>query len=334
MDWIRENKMLAGILGVIVAGSLGLGYVLYNSWTSYTEKKDQYLGLGNQIAQLKSLPLSPTAANLAEKKKLVEDYAKNVNQLGVALRLLQDAVAPKAITDTQFQAKLKERIIEIKKMAAALEVQIPTEFAFGFDPYIGVLPPNDAATELSGYLDSIESIVKLAMVSKVVSIDMIERSQIAEESGGSGDAALRSKSKSKAKTKDSAKGTAGAPSAASIAEKRQISMLMTLDQGALQTLMSKLANPGDMPHFASVRVFRVENQAQEGPVKSGVVIPSPESVPETKEEVGSEIKPPRADPVDSVPVMGLELLKVQLDIDLVKFLPIPTGASPSVGATR
>ncbi|MEZ5330348.1 MAG: Amuc_1100 family pilus-like protein [Verrucomicrobiales bacterium] len=333
MDWIRENKMLAGILGVIVAGSLGLGYVLYNTWTSYTEKKDQYLALGNQIAQLKSLPLSPTAANLAEKKKLVDEYAKNVNQLGVALRLLQDAVAPKSITDTQFQAKLKERVIEIKKMAAALEVQIPTEFAFGFDPYIGVLPPNEAATELSGYLDSIESIVKLAMVSKVASIDMIERSQIAEEAGGSGDAA-KSKSKSKSKGKDSTKGTAGATTTASIAEKRQISMLVTLDQGALQTLMSKLANPGDMPYFASVRVFRVENQAQEGPIKSGVVIPSPESTPETKEEVGSEIRPPKPDPVDSVPVMGLELLKAQLDIDLVKFLPIPTGASPSASAAR
>ena len=332
MDWIRENKMLAGILGVIVAGTLGLGYVLYNSWTSYSEKEQQYLGLGNQIAQLKSLPLSPSEENLAAKKKLVEEYSKNVNQLGVALRLLQDAVAPKSITDTQFQAKLKERIIDIKKMATALKVQIPTEFAFGFDPYIGVLPPNEAATELSGYLDSIEAIVKLAMVSKVASIDMLERSQIAEESGGSGDAASRSKSK--AKGKGTAKGAATSASPASIAEKRQISLVVTLDQGALQTLMSRLANPGDMPHFASVRVFRDENQMQEGPIKTGVVIPSAEAAPEGKEEVGAEIKPPRPDPVDSVPVMGQEMLKAQLDIDLVKFLPIPTGGNASAGVTR
>jgi hypothetical protein len=327
MDWIRENKMLAGILGVIVAGTFGLGYVLYNSWTSYSEKRDAYLALGNRIAQLEGLPLSPSEANLAAKKKLVSEYSQNVNQLGVALRLLQDAVVPQPATDTQFQAKLKERVIEIKKMAAALKVQLPDPFAFGFDPYIGALPPNEAATELSGYLDSIEAIVKLAMGCKVASIDLLERSQIPEETGGSGDQA--SKSKSKSKGGSAPKGPA-TPSNPAIAEKRKLTLMLTLDQGPLQLLISKLANPGDMPHFASVRVLRVENQMIEGPIKSGVTIPPPPEGGEPPKEAGSEIRPPPPAPVDSVPVMGQELLKVQLEIDLVKFLPIPVSASPVV----
>ena len=321
MDWIRENKVLAGILGVIIAGTLGLGYVLYNSWTSYSASKDQYVALGSQIAQLKGLPLSPSEKNLENKKALVEEYSKSVNKLGVALRLLQDRVAPQAATDTQFQAKLKERVIEIKKLASSLKIQLPGDFAFGFDPYIGALPPNDAATELSGYLDAIEALVKLAMASKVTSIDMLERSQIPAETGGSGDTAARSKSKSKSK------GGPAAPVAGAIAEKRQVSMMLTLDQGPFQVLMSKLANPGDMPYFASVRVLRVENQIQEGPYKSDVSIPTPPDTPEKAEEPGTELKPPPPAPVDSVPVLGQELLKVQLDIDLVKFIPIPDGAS-------
>ena len=324
MDWIRENKMLAGILGVIVAGSIGLGYVLFNSWTSYSEKRSAYIDLGDRIAQLEGLPLSPSEANLAAKTKLVGEYAKNVNQLGVALRLLQDKVVPQPTTDTQFQAKLKERVIEIKKMAAALKVQLPDPFAFGFDPYIGALPPNEAATELSGYLESIEAIVKLAMACKVTSIDLLERSQIPEETGGSGDQA----SKSKSKGGNAPKGAA--TQGAAISQKRQISLMMTLDQGPLQLLISKLANPGDMPHFAIVRVLRVENQMVEGPIKAGVTIPPPPEGGEPPKEVGTEIRPPAPAPVDSVPVMGQELLKVQMDIDLVKFLPIPASASPAV----
>ncbi|MBL9133547.1 MAG: Amuc_1100 family pilus-like protein, partial [Verrucomicrobiaceae bacterium] len=255
MDWIRENKVLAGILGVIVAGSLGLGYMLYGAWSSYTASKEQYVGLGNQIAQLKSLPLSPSEKNLADKKALVEEYASGVNKLGGALLVLQDAVLPKPTKDTEFQAKLKEKSIEIKKMASALKVQLPAEFAFGFDPYNNAPPPSEAATELSGYLEAIESIVKLAMGCKVTSIDLLERSQIPEEKGGAADTSSPTKSKGKSAAK--AKGTAAAKASAAITEKRQLSMILTLDQGPLQLLMARLANPADMPYFASVRVLRV-----------------------------------------------------------------------------
>ena len=31
MEWIRENKPLAAILGVIIAGSLALGYLLFDA---------------------------------------------------------------------------------------------------------------------------------------------------------------------------------------------------------------------------------------------------------------------------------------------------------------
>lgn len=338
MDWIRENKVLAGILGVIVAGSLGLGYMLFTAWSGYTAAEEQYLALGNRIAQLKSLPLAPSEDNLAKKKALVEEYATSVNQLGGALLLLQEPIQPKPLKDTEFQAKLKERSIEIKKMATALKVQLPAEFAFGFDPYMGALPPNEAATELSGYLDGVEAIVKLVLGCKVASIDLLERSQIPLEAGGKGDTATPSKSKGKAGSKGGA--STQAQPAVPISEKRQISVICTLDQGSLQLLMSRLANPTDMPHFASVRVLRVENQAKEGPVRSSVSIPQaivnpgqpPPPAPggDDPKKAGAAstaIKPPPPAPVDSVPVMGQELLKAQMEIDLLKFLPAARGVA-------
>jgi hypothetical protein len=338
MDWIRENKVLAGILGVIVAGSLGLGYMLYEAWSSYTASKEQYVGLGNQIAQLKGLPLSPSEKNLADKKALVEEYASGVNKLGGALLVLQEAVLPKPTKDTEFQAKLKEKSIEIKKMASALKVQLPAEFAFGFDPYNNAPPPSEAATELSGYLEAIESIVKLAMGCKVTSIDLLERSQIPEEKGGAADTASPAKSKGKSAAK--AKGTAAKASAA-ITEKRQVSMILTLDQGPLQLLMARLANPADMPYFASVRVLRVENQTKLGALKGQATSvepnaglppatttePTAEGDPKKDAVASVEIKPPPVAPQDAFPIMGQELLKVQMEIDLVKFLPSARGVA-------
>ncbi|MBE7495738.1 MAG: hypothetical protein HS117_12375 [Verrucomicrobiaceae bacterium] len=340
MDWIRENKMLAGILGVIIVGSLGLGYVLFGAWTQYSETKERYQALGNDIARLKSLPLSPAPDNLAKKKALVEEYAGSVNKLGGALLVLQDAVLPKPMKDTEFQAKLKERSIDIKKMADSLKIQIPADFAFGFEPYINALPPNEAATELSGYLDAVESIVKLALGSRVASIDLVQRSQIPQEAGGSADNASKSKSKAKSPAKGAAgRGPAAAP-AAPIAEKRQVTIMLTLDQGPLQTLMTRLANPGDMPYFASVRVLRVENQGKEGPVREAPVpqqsqdASTPPPAPQDEKKPASavvEITPPPPAAPDSQAVLGKELLKVQMEIDLVKFLP---GARGVAAASR
>jgi hypothetical protein len=94
MDWIRENKPLAAILGVIIAGCLVLGYFLYAAWSGYEETKEGYLGLGNQLAALKGARLAPTQANLEAKKKVVEEYATEVNKLGTALLILQPKVEP------------------------------------------------------------------------------------------------------------------------------------------------------------------------------------------------------------------------------------------------
>jgi hypothetical protein len=79
MDWIRENKVLSAILGVIVVGAAGLGYTLYDSWNSYTVVRDEYMALGGQISQIKSLSLAPTPQNLQAKQALVEEYSANVS---------------------------------------------------------------------------------------------------------------------------------------------------------------------------------------------------------------------------------------------------------------
>lgn len=37
MDWIRANKSLAAILGVAIAGALGLGVYVWLSYSSYSD---------------------------------------------------------------------------------------------------------------------------------------------------------------------------------------------------------------------------------------------------------------------------------------------------------
>jgi len=326
MDWIRENKPLAAILGVSLAGSLALGYLLYDSWSSYDERKEAYIGLGNQMAALKGARLAPTEANLQAKKQMVDEYAADVNKLGATLLILQPKVEP--LKDIEFQAKLKAKISEIRT-AAQSKMQLPAEFAFGFDEYTGSLPTSAAAaTELSGYLDAMDELVKMLLKCNVQALDLLERSKLAVELKAVGSTAQAN--------------ARMAQGPAEILEKRQISLILTLDQGALQLLISRLATT-EMQYFTSVRLLRIENQRQDGPLRSEIRLPvagaagggQVQQVSAKKDEGASdEIRPPDPAEVDTVPVFGNELLKARLEIDLVKFLDAAKGVAAQAPAGR
>lgn len=319
MDWIRENKSLAVILGVILAASAALAYLLFGAWSRFTETRDSYLALGSQVAALNSLPLAPTDANVKAKKTMIDEYAANVNKLAGALLILQPPSVP--IKDIEFQAKLKEKIANVRQKAALAQMTLPSDFAFGFEDYTsGLAKSAEAATELSRYLDATDELVALFMNCGVQSLDLFERSKLAIETEKSG-----------------AQGQPMQQGPAPILEKRQISVVLTLDQGPLQLLISRLANPSDVRFFTSVRLMRIENERQEGPIRvdtgfsDAAAAPPPPAVTEAVGDGAEvktdpdEIRPPAPAAPDSVPIIGEERLKVSLEIDLIKFLEAAKG---------
>ncbi len=325
MDWIRENKPLAAILGVIIAGSLALGYLLFGAWGSFSEAKENFLAQGAQVASMKSARLSPTEANLQDKRALVDEYAANVNRLGGTLLILQPPVIP--IKDIEFQTKLKAKIAEARQSATNSKLSLPAEFAFGFDEYTSSLPKAEAAAELSNYLDAMVELLKLLMLCGVQSLDVLERSKIPLEQ----ESAVAPPQQRN--VRPGARQPTMAMAAPSIYEARKVSMILTLDQGPLQLLVSSLANPSDMPFFTSLKVLRIENEMQEGPIRSSVSVPQPEAPPEGAAETpaattaSNEIKSPAPAAVDSIPVIGRERLKVRMEIDLLKFLDAAKGVA-------
>lgn len=323
MDWIRENKPLAIIFGVIIAGTLVLGYFLYDAWSTYDEAKTAYLGLGNQVTALKSARLGPTEKNLQSKQKVVDEYATEVNKLGMTMLILQPKV--EALKDIEFQAKLKAKISDVRTASGQAGMQLPAEFSFGFDEYTHSLPTSAAAaTELSGYLDAMDKLVELFMKCKVQSLDKLERSRLSVES--------QPAAANNAAAQGQAQQNQQAPSG--IMEKQQITTVLTLDQGALQLLVSRLATT-EMPYFTSLRLLRIENQSQDGPMRSEIrlsnnnanVTPGGAVATKPEESAPDEIKPPPPAAEDTVSVFGREYLKVRMEIDLVKFLDAARGVA-------
>lgn len=332
MDWIKENKPLAAIIGVVLAVSAGLGYMVFDAWSRFAESKETYMSLGNQIASMNSARLAPTEANVKMKTAAVEEYASSVNKLGGALLYIQAPLKP--VKDIEFQTKLKTKIAEARNKAKIYNLALPGDFAFGFDEYTKSLPKSaEAAADLSLYLDAMDALLELFMKSGASSVDLFERSKLPVETAPAANAGAMPG------------GNRGA-APVSIVSKRQASVILTLDQGALQLIISRLANPSEMPNFSSLRLLRIENQRTEGPLRSEVVLPQAPDVGGNGDPnaggaavvaggesppVSNEIKAPEPAAPDSVPVIGEEKLKVQLEIDFLRFSDAAQGVAMAPG---
>jgi hypothetical protein len=330
MSWIQENKVPAAILGLTGAGVVGLGVVLFNAWSAASAAQESYDAVNISLANLKSAPLGPTPENLAQKKAAVDAYKLAVGKLSTVLYTLQPEDKP--TTNTDFQAKLKAKIAEIKKDGAG---HLPAEFNLGFDQYTSELPKSDqVAAELSTYLDSVDSIVRLFLKSGIKSIDLLERSALPSEKGEP------EKPKQQAKSKAKGVQTRQAPAPVSITDRRQVRIMMRADQAAIQTLLSGLASPSEMPFFTVVRLLRIENEAQVGPPRTSGLAPTQEPPPGEPPTPGPDgaakpvptgIQP--ASP-DSFVVLGRETLRAYIEIDLVKFLNPQAQQSAGASGSR
>lgn len=335
MNWIKENKKLAGILGFMIFGALGLGVVLFMSYSSYTAAVEDYETSSNRIKILKSAKLFPSEENVALKEKSVTEYADKVNLLRGALLKVQQEKKP--MSETEFQAKLKERSGAVKKLAETAGVVLPggAEFALGFDEYTVSSPKTaEAAAELNIQLDMIESVVMTLIQSGVKSLDSIERTKLPVEKGSAPVVAPATLPKAKpgAKEKKSKKPIITVAEAAEpVLDRFPLKLTITTDQSPFQQVVNTLSNPSKIAQFLVLRLLRIENEKQEGPLKDEVRSRRAESMNQVSEtpqapkpgsDAGATIITPKAAPYDAVTVMGEEKLKVYLEIDYIRFRPV------------
>jgi hypothetical protein len=294
MDWIRENKVLGTIVVLIVAGALGLVALLVMSYLKLSSSQEELEGINSNLAAIQRMPLYPSSENLEEKAKLVSEYEEAVNLLGTTLLTLQNEVPVTPMTETEFQADLKKRIAATKDKASKSPVKPggmslpPGEFDFGFS-YTGTLPRNaEAATALGDYLAGVDAVACLMIDAGVESIDSIQRSELAVEKGvppPKPEPVVRKSTKPGKKDKGKGAAPKKQVEVAKVVERRTLTITATMDQGSLQTILNQLASVKNMPHYTVLRLHRVENMKQEGPLKSAMVMPpAPTTVSEPAPE--------------------------------------------------
>jgi len=345
MDWIKEHKTLATILGGAGVGALGLGYMLWSSYSSYGEAVSSYDSTVKKLARLEGSPLYPNADNLAKKSAQVEAFRAEVDKLQKTLVNLQPKTEP--ISDTAFQAKLKTMMSETRKKAAigqqANEIidpdkktensMLPKDFAFGFETYVNTLPSASVVNDLNDYLDAVNGVVQLALDNGVKKITALERSPLAKEKGASATKVVETASTDSFIQGNAAKSSsAAAPAAVEEAiETRKLKMTIVGDQPAVQAVINGLASASIMHHFTVLRLIRIENDKLIGPARGVLATKAkdPQDQPDEPKTLDPNAPPapagpevitaPKPQPDDAIVVMGNENLHVHLEIDIMNY---------------
>src|SRR5580765_4426246 len=109
MNWIKQNKKLASILGVMTAGALGLGVWLYLAWSDFSGARTEWDTMSNRSTTMENAKIYPSEEHVKELDQGIADYrGKFLTLRNVLLDPnLQQPVKP--MSETEFQTKLKER---------------------------------------------------------------------------------------------------------------------------------------------------------------------------------------------------------------------------------
>jgi hypothetical protein len=336
MDSIKNNKVLATIFYVALAGALGLGYLAYSAYAKYEASLVELEAMNGNLKRAESSALYPNQQNVEKLEGQVNDYSKEVSSLTKTLLHLQLPAEPIGVTE--FQQSFKDMLAGTKATAEDSKVALPKDFALGFPRYASEPPKSpEAARQLFDYVKSVDAIVQGAIKSGVTSIDSLQRSELEVEKPDAPPPPPPSAAQLKrSKLKTSKKAAAPPAQVAQVTERRSVNLDITTDQAPLMALLNLLADANAMPYFTVVRILHVENEKQEGPLKSIQAPSATASEEESKTAPAAAANPddPNAPPPapvvetieapkpaspDALAIMGHEKLKVHLEIDVVRF---------------
>ena len=308
MNWVRNNRFLAGFLAVMLVGVGGLGFLVYSAWGRYSTVDDQYKTQVTELKRLEALAPYPEQANQAKYEQIRKNYAQAVRDLQTTLAGYDPAPENPPPTPLQFQDRLRKAVEETVGAAqsAGVEIVPKDRFYLGFEQYSGT-PPDAAATPLlASELNAINDLVAILLQNKhIEALISIKRAPVPGEAGAA------------AAPAPSAPGRPAAPAAPPLVTKYAVEIAFTALPNSFREILNAIT---DSKRLYIIRAVQIKNQMDKGPARA--VEPAPGTAP-----AGAASSDPNAAPLpDKGPpplryVVGQERLDVTLRIELASVAP-------------
>lgn len=182
MSWIQENKFAAMLGGATLLGAIVIGYFGMSYRSKYSQALQEYQDAATQVDEFEHLPLYPSDANRAGKKKSLTTYRAEIT----GLQAVFEKYRPKELTNVAPQAftnQAKTANDEVTKAFVAKKTVIPEGFFCGFEGYTASLAREEATGVLSYQLGAIREMLLTLAETGPSQIQNLHRPKSPEEDG-------------------------------------------------------------------------------------------------------------------------------------------------------
>ncbi len=321
MDWVRNNRFMAGFLAFLVVGAGALGYLLYTSYGHYNDVAQEYDRQVKELQRLQALKPFPDDEGLKKFSEFRQNYAAEVNALQVKLAAYEPPPDKETITPIQFADKLRKTVDDISGAAQGVGMALPTNFYMGFESYRNT-PPDAAATPLlSRELDAMTELVQLLIKQRAVSLNLIKRAPLPREPGASNPAAA------------SAASRAGGKPGSDLVVRYPVEIGFTSQPSSFHEVINAITSAN---RLYVIQALEIKNKEQKGPLREDPAAAATRNNPgfsQPPPPPGSQGVDPNGVPNPNLPaagppplryVVGLEKIDADLRLELVKVEP-PSG---------
>ncbi len=177
MNWIKQNPFVSGVAGVALVLILSLGYLLFSSWSFYSEQEEAYLSKVRELHKLQEESPYPSEENLKAIRVNVDEYLSALKQAESDFRKLLPPV-PEKVTPQEFQDELRKVVSLVAAKAKENKVELPADFYLGFEKYRSGLPSNESAAPMARQLESIHWIFTKVLESGIAKVNSFTRAPL------------------------------------------------------------------------------------------------------------------------------------------------------------
>lgn len=310
MNWIRNNRFLAGFLGIMILGIGGLGYLLYSAIGQHDQVSQDYDTQVKELKRLQALKPYPDQADLSKYQEIRTSYKQSVDDLQAKM-VGYEVPLDTQLTPTQFQDRLRKVVDDVTKAADQVGMAYPADFYLGFERYRSSLPEAGATALLSAQLTSVQELMSLLIKERIDKIGGVKRAVFPQENGAAAAAA-----------DPSAAQRGKAPANAAVADlvtKVPVVLQFTGAPSAFRAVMNDITH---LKRLFVIRALRIANQVDKGPLR-GQVDPIPggaglPNAPGPDANAASGEPLPEKGPPPLRYVVGQEKLDIVARIELAK----------------
>jgi hypothetical protein len=253
MNWFKQNRWLGIFLIVFGICVLIAGYFLFSTKSGYDGALARFNEAAAEKSRLERVEPFPNEANYKKMKVYIASYASALDKMKEELKTRVLPVPQ--LAPNEFQSHLRQAMLTTAEKARTSRVQLPDNFALGFDEYTTRLPSTGAAPLLGQQLSQIQLIMNILVDAHVDGVSAFTRTPLPDDRANL------------AATTSTPGGARKAPAASGpkMVERSIVDVTFASVPSAARKVLNQISSANQQ--FYIIRILHVRNEKDKGPAR-------------------------------------------------------------------